>query len=168
VSESKLSDWIQIIASLGVVLGLLLITLEIRETNRVTLSEGSRHVSGRWADLSKSGYESDIYDLLTKSVENPEELSLAEILKLDAYFTSLVQTFDMWMSAYELGTARFDGAATLEESVNFYFGSKFGRAWFNENRYWIRPSIAEIIEAELDTRSTWDVPEYVERIKSEL
>jgi hypothetical protein len=168
MQDSKISEWLQIIASLGVLAGLLLVAYEIRESNRVAISEGSRAVSEIFSELSRSEYETDIYDLLAKSIENPGELSLADTMKLNSYFSTIIQTFGLWEGAYELGTARQDALENLKQNTNFYFGSKFGRAWFDVNRSWIRPEIADVIATELNATPGWGVPLSAERIKSGL
>lgn len=168
MQDSKISEWLQIIAALGVLVGLLLVAYEIRESNRVSISEGSRSVAENFRQLSISEYETDIHDLLAKSIENPEELSTAEFMRLNSYFTAIVQTFGIWEGSYNLGTARQDGIEALKENANFYFGSKFGRAWFDENKDWIRPEIADAISTGLDATPEWEVPSWEERIRSQL
>jgi len=168
MQDSKIGEWLQIIASLGVFVGLLLVAYEIRETNRVALSEGSRAVSEAFGELTRSEYETDIYDLLVKSNENPEELSFADMMKLNSYFTAIVGAHNQWEGAYDLGTSRQDALEGLKGSVNFYFGSKFGRAWFNENKDWISPEIANVISIELEASPGWGVRQSLERIRSQL
>ena len=168
MQNSKIGEWLQIIASLGVFVGLLLVAYEIRESNRVALSEGSRAVSEIFGELLRSEYETDIHDLLAKSNENPEELSFADMMKLNAYFTAIVGAYNQWEGAYDLGTSRKNSLEDLKEGTNFYFGSKFGRAWFNENKGWISPEIANVIAAELEAAPGWGYRQSLERIRSQL
>ena len=151
-----------------VLVGLLLVAYEVREANRVALSEGSRAVSEVFNEIARSEYETGIFDLLARSIENPEDLSLAETMKLSSYFTTIIQTHYLWEGSYELGTSRQSAVESLKGSATFYFGSKFGRAWFDENRSWIDPEIAEVIETELDASPEWEVPSSMERIRSRL
>ena len=168
MQETNNNDWLQIGAALGVFIGLLLIAFEIRNLNQIATGEGSLTISDYFFEHSMSEYESDIYELLAKSAENPGEMSTSEIMRLSAYMTQLVSIYDQWMSTYEFGASRMDSIDSLRANANQYFGSKFGRAWFEENRDWMRPDIAETIAHELATTPEWTVPHYVESIKSRL
>jgi len=44
MQNSKVNEWLQIIASLGVILSLLIVAYEIRESNRIATAEAIRSV----------------------------------------------------------------------------------------------------------------------------
>ena len=168
MQESSNNDWLQISIALGVFVGLLLVTYEIRNLNQVLAKENTLTITEHFFDHSMSGYESDIYELLLKSVERPEEMSSSEIMKLSSYMTMLVSIYDQWFSSYELGASRRESLDRLRQNTNLYFGSNFGRAWFDENRETMRADLADTIADELATNSEWTVPQYVQTIKSRL
>ncbi len=74
--ESQISDWIQIVASLGVLVGLLLVVVEIRESSRVATSESVGAMNQAWMDYYLVGAESRITGILKKSYEDPNNLVL--------------------------------------------------------------------------------------------
>ena len=168
MQESRPDAWLQILASLGVFLGLLLVGFELRELNRFASSEESLTVSDYFFEYSMSEYQSDLYELLLKSAEKPDEMTSADIMKLSSYMTMQVSLYEQWFNANGMDTMHRDSLDSLRENTNFYFGSKFGRAWFAENMNAMRPEIAEAISGELAATPEWTVPQYIENIKSRL
>lgn len=148
---SKVNEWLQILASLGVLVGLLLVAYEIRESNRVATSEAVRGIEDCFSDISKLELETNVIDLFVKSVEEPDLLSAAEKLKLNGYLGTVMGCYQRWLNMYQLGVARWDGLDELRDSVDFYFSSAFGRAWFAESRHWYYPEMGEVVESELAT-----------------
>jgi hypothetical protein len=166
--DSKISDWLQIVASVGVLAGLVFVAFQIRESNRIATSEGATSISDQFTLLWISEYETDIHDLFVKSIENPSDLSTAEIRKLSSWYWSNYSIYQRWLNNYELGTARYTGLDELAASVNSYFGHKFGRAWFAQNRKYMDPRIAEVIANELDASPEWTTPPDEEALRLRL
>ena len=147
--ESKINEWLQILASLGVLIGLLLVAYEIRESNRVATSESVRGIEDCFNQLSIAELETDIIELYVESIEKPGELTAVDKIKLNSYLNTVSGCFQRWLNMHQLGVARYDGLDTLRDTVDIYFSSAFGRAWFAENKFWMYPNMAEVIESEL-------------------
>lgn len=147
---SRLNDWLQILASLGVILGLLLVAYELRESNRFATSEAVKGIEDCFNDAAISEIETDIAELIVKSVQEPENLSSAEELKLNGWLNLSLNCYSRWLNMYQLGVARYDPIPALQEVTDYYFGSAFGRAWFEANKDGWYDEISEAIEAELD------------------
>ncbi len=160
MNTSKLNDWMQILTSLGVLAGLVLVAHEIRQNTEFAIAEASRETYSGWTQVSWAELETDIGDIYVRSIENPENLSSADIFKLNAWYTLI-------MSQYDLGIPGSDQGMP-EADIEYYFTSKFSRVWFEENENWIRPEnvkkIARFIEA-TPTSTEWN---YAEQIKAKM
>ena len=166
--ESKISDWIQIVASVGVLIGLVFVALQIRESNRIATSDGATSISDQFTLLWISEYETDIHDVFVTSIESPADLSTAEIRKLSSWYWANYSIYQRWLNNYELGTARYTGLEDLAGSVGYLFGHRFGRAWFVENRQYMDSRIAEVIANELENSPEWTVPPDIEALRLRL
>ena len=166
--DSKVSDWLQIVAAFGVLAGLLFVAFEIRESNRIAISEGASSISDQFTLLWISEYETDIHDLFAKSIETPSDLSTAEIRKIDSWYWTYYTIYRRWLTNYELGTARYTGLDDLAEEVIPLFGHRFGRAWFDANRGLMDSRIAEVIANELEASPVWTKPPDVEALRLRL
>ena len=149
MNSAKLNDWIQIIAALGVIGGLLLVAYELRQNTEHAISESVRVLYAEYRTIIKSEYESDIAELLVRAIEQPEDLTDAEILKVSAYLSALVGFYDQHFSLHELGVVGNDGLDNLADEVDFLLTSKLGRAWFDDNKGWMQPEVAATIEQQL-------------------
>jgi hypothetical protein len=163
----RISSWGQVFASLGVFVGLLMVAYEIRESNRVATSEAVRGIEDCFLAVGISEYETDIAELAVKSVEEPEQLSSAERLKLNGWLVSTMTCYQRWLNMYQLGVARYDPLDDLRGRVDFYLGSEFGRAWFAENKSLWYPEMVEAIEAELVITPVRTGPPAIGRTKPE-
>ena len=150
MNSAKLNDWLQIVAAIGVIGGLLLVAYELRQNTEHAISESVRVLYAEYRTIIKSEYESDIAELLVKSIEQPKNLTDAEILKVSAYLTALIGFYDQHHSLYELGVLEYDGLQDLEGEVDFILTSKLGRAWFADNRDWMQAEVARTIEQQLE------------------
>ena len=151
MNSAKLNDWIQIIAAIGVIGGLLLVAYELRQNTEHAIGESVRVLYAEYRTIIKSEYESDIADLLVKGIEQPESLTDAEIIKASAYLTALVGFYDQHYSLSKLGVVKSDGLQSLEGEVDFVLTSKLGRAWFADNRNWMQDEVARAIAQQLET-----------------
>ena len=165
---SRVNGWLQIFASVSIFAGLLLVAYEINESNRVATTESIAALNSAAIEMSIAEYQSDIHSLYIKSFENPDELSPTEIMKLNSWTASNVMFYGWNSDMYQLGTVRFDPRGDFVDVADIYFGSKFGRAWYAQNRYWINPELAEVMDTALEGRAVIGIPPDVKAIKSRM
>ena len=168
MQESRHNDRLQIIAAVGVIVGLLFVAFEIRESNRIAKGESIRSIQDAFLSIYQEQYTSDIHDLFVKSIEDPENLTPAEILKLDSYLATIIEVYQRWWRMNDLGLSDFDGLDDLSRQVDYYFSSQFGRAWFDQNRSWMRPATEETIDQKLSELPIRTVPPRVEELQSQF
>ena len=91
MTTSKATNWPNLIASIGVVAGLLLVACELRQNNKIAEAETFRTVWEMAGDLNRLGVETDILELVRNSVNDPSTLSDEDVGRLDAYFALLLE-----------------------------------------------------------------------------
>lgn len=162
-----LENWIQVLTSIAVVVGLLFVGYELRQNTNFAKAEAERSILSDWADLSRAEFESDIFELYIKSVEEPEKLTSAEVLKMSAWMTATIGEFNLQSSMYTVGLAA-DPTSDLAGDFQYYLGSRFARAWYAENRHWLTAHLVEIIEREMERNPIESESMYVERIRARI
>ena len=157
------------LASLGVLVGLLLVAYEIRRNN--TLAEAQAVVSTQdgWEAISISEYETDISTLRAKSISDPENLTQEEIYKLNGWLTAVVTQVDRIVEMNERGLSlgpeiTDDVEFQLEDNFSYYLDNRFGRAWYAENRNWMDPQITDVWDRQLALPLDSDNGDYAGRI----
>ena len=167
MQNSKLNDWVQIFATIGVLIGLLLVYLEIRQNNELTNAEARVQRLVSWEEFTRFEVETNIRELVVKSVESPEELTDAEILMLDSWLWNIVSIYQQGIAMQQFGLAD-DQTPDLEDAARFYFNNRFGRAWFEVNRRSISiptPEFVEVVSRTLDGLQVQEEFWYLDQIK---
>jgi len=171
---SRFNDGLQLFASVGVLAGLMLVAFEIRQNNDLAEADSVRAMLVGWQQIAMSEYETDITTLYIKSLEEPENLTPSEIGKMSAWLTTVMNQYMLTFAMYEQGLGYSSGGVDydpmneLAMGFDYYFGSRFGRSWYLENREWIDAQIVEVMDREMESRPVAAGSIYVERIKSRL
>jgi hypothetical protein len=167
-------DGMQLIASVGVLAGLIMVAYEIRQNNDLAEADSVRAMLVGWQQIAISEYETDIVNIHVKSIEDPENLTAAEIGKMSAWLTVVMNQYMLTFSmnerslGYNYGNMDNGPEMELVGGFEYYFGSRFGRSWYMENRGWIDSEIIEILDREMEARPVQSSVSYFERIRSRL
>ena len=172
--QSRWVDGLQFFASLGVLAGLILVAYEIRQNSDLAEADSVRAMLVGWQQIAMSEYETDIVNIHVKSIEDPENLTAVEIGKLSAWLTVVMNQYMLTFSMHERGLGYnyrdIDNGpeAELVGGFEYYFGSRFGRSWYIENKSWIDSELTEILDREMEKTPTQSSVSYAERIRSRL
>jgi hypothetical protein len=162
MKTSELNEWLQVVASGGVIIGLLFVAYEVRQGNLYAAAEADRSNFTGWEEISISEYETDIGHLYVKSVEDPQGLTTAEMFKLSAWLTGVMNQYERALRMSDLGLSA-DQSSDLTRWSNAWFGNRFGRAWLEENKTWIDPRNIAAIERGLESTAKDAGAGYYER-----
>jgi hypothetical protein len=127
MKTDKISRWLTLGANFGVVLGLLLVALQIRQEAELTkIQLFSDHTNARkeWAQAMMGGSPMNV---VAKSIERPKDLSLEELLIMDNY---LISALNELRRLELLRKSGLDTGTDIEGLHYFYFGSNFAQAWY--------------------------------------
>ena len=171
MNSSKINEYLQILASIAVLVGLLLVAYEVRQINHLAEAETVRELVLSWSDISLASLEKDVSTLRLKSWENPDELTEEEILQLNEWMSLVIYQL-MAEGSMERRGLGFDTDETFDEYLakNFhsFFGYRFGRAWYLANRYWIPPQLTAVMDRELESLDGLSPADLVENIRENL
>ena len=170
MDTTKVNDKLQLLASIGVLVGLFVVAYELRQNKAFAEAEHNRGTYGMWMQATSLEMESDIGELVIKSIEDPNNLSKPEKFRVNAWLTHIVSIYDHGDRALELGVATPSTHISEAEAL-YYFSSDYSRQWFKANRYWMRPYVAETISRAIESTpvsTNWNPVEiYTESSKFE-
>ncbi len=150
MKSSRLNEWLQILASLGVLIGLFVVAYEIKQNTEIAQAEFYRESYNMWMHVSTVEIETGIDEIFVKSIVDPESLSPGELFKLNAYFILVTSVYDHGARANEYGIAT-SNSLIRESDAQYYFASEISRQWFEANKHWMRPENVEIISRVIQT-----------------
>jgi hypothetical protein len=155
---SNLNDYLQTLATMGAIVGLLMVGYEVRQSNYIATSQAASANWTNWVNTKNSQIDSNIARTIAKSMTRPDELSLEEKIELGFYFESWIYLYSHdAVSMFTLTNGGEGFEMTLEQMIQdiknevpMMFGSRFSRAWLQKNSYQIPPEIMEVIDAALE------------------
>jgi hypothetical protein len=145
MDTSKVNDWLQIIASLGVLAGLILVAFELKQNTAVAEAEHSRVTYLTWLDIAAIEMEGDLGRVVIKSYEEPDELTGEDLYSLNAWLISIMSLYAYGSDAMELDIS-IQFSVIDEDYARYLFGTRYARHWFERNRSWLGAANVEVIE----------------------
>ena len=125
--------WIEIGSVLALVGGLVLVATQINPSTKITRVQLETSVQLSWRAVDATRQSEEFAKVLAKSIERPQDLTLAEFFELDAYYLGVLDQLELVANHKEAGYR--DG--TLEDifanNAQIYFGNAFAKAWVNRH-----------------------------------
>jgi hypothetical protein len=127
----RANRWLTLAANLGVLLGLVVLVLEIRQNAAISRTAMELQANSELRELEMAIARPDVSAIWIKSVEAPETLTTDEIRVMDGLYVSMLLQAEQrfLMAKYGIGT-EVRAREHLVNSLPFYFGSRFGKQWW--------------------------------------
>jgi len=164
---TKAIDYTQLVATIGVVIGIGLVLFEIRENNSVALQQSVATNWTTWNEVYIAEMQPQFASTFAKAMENTEELTLSEKVILNSWLYAVTGAMHQDANALNLHGMDEEVAQYLDDlssEVPLYFGNKFARNWLQENKYWMSPEIFDAIDRELESIPIGSDLEYFDRL----
>lgn len=166
MQASRINEWLQVVASVGVLIGLLFVAYEVRQSNIYAAAEAERSNLAGWEQISISEYETEIADIYAKSIEDPEGMSTAEMFKLNSWLTAIMNQYERALLMSDMGLGD-DQINDLARWAPFFFESDFAKVWLDENKTWIDSRNLAAIQRGLASRTEEKAESYFDRFRTE-
>ena len=146
----KLNKWLQVSANIGIVLGLVLVGIQLRQNSDLARIQLLYEESNRAIDLETAVVGEQSAAVWAKSIEAPEDLTLAEIRIMEALLWSFVEQLRGTFRLAEQGLLSDEDWRTRAESeVTFYLSDTYSRTWwrlFSEGNNNIPEELRRVID----------------------
>ena len=169
----ELADWtamLQLVGTLGLIAGLVLVAVQIHQNSNLMRAELSSIRHDAWIEIDSAKRSENFAPVLSKAIENPADLSLAEMIEMDGYLLNFLAQLDREYVLSDLKAFFSDPDRTVKENVELYMGNQFAQSWWIEqksDKLWSKQMI-EAIDTEIQKVSPARDGDYYERIKSRL
>ncbi len=148
METNRLNHYLQSVGGLAVIIGLALVVTELRQTaslTRAELASGTRdNINIVLAQVS-SGDFSATY---AKMLENPDDLTTAEMLEIDAFLYQIVGVFHREVSLKNRGIFEED-ERVLVGLLPRIFANSYAQSWWSVNKSGWHPRVVELMEREI-------------------
>jgi hypothetical protein len=165
MNNSKIFNWLQVSANIGIVLGLVLVGLQIKQSSDLTKIELLYEESRRFVEFETMVVGENAAEVWAKSLEDPENLTLAEVRIMESLLWSFVEQLRGTYRLAQLGLIEEeDWRKRVESEVTFYLSDPYSRAWWKNyagpEKTNIPPELLAVIQASVAADNT-PVMEYI-------
>lgn len=127
----KLNKWLQVSANIGIVLGLILVGFQLKQNSDLARIQLLYEESNRALELETEVVGEQSAEVWAKSINSPEDLTLAEIRIMEALLWSFIEQLRGTYRLAELGLlSDEDWRRRAEGEVTFYLSDPYSRAWW--------------------------------------
>ncbi len=127
----KLNKWLQVSANVGIVLGLILVGFQLKQNSELARIQLLYEESNRALELETEVVGEQAAEVWAKSIESPEDLTLAEVRIMEALLWSFMEQLRGTYRLAELGLlSDEDWRRRAEGEVTFYLSDPYSRAWW--------------------------------------
>ena len=139
MESGKLANWLQIFGNIGLIAGLVLVAVQIKQNTDATKAQMISDGLANYSNLHLSIAGEDAASALSKAVEAPDKLSTKEIITLDqvqfAHFFLTARTEYVAGLGYgTLGTEEAEIQSNAARTVFFFMNDPHGYAAYQETR----------------------------------
>ena len=143
-------DWLQIFSNAAVVIGLAILIYEVRLSNfhaRLELDTTNWQLS---VDRELVTVGEAPASVLAKAIDSPGDLSLEELMIVDAYHQSALA--EMWQQGYyeQFGLAPAEWQVNVDFIAREKLGYPLGRKWWSMYRGEVDENVRTIIDKALE------------------
>ena len=119
-----------VISHLGILAGLVMVGIQINQDNELTRLQIFSDTTNSRIQMHQSILGDNPAPVIMKALMNPEDLTHEELRIMDAYMLTAVNEARLRMVLARQGL-QVDSVEE-ENILLFYFGNRFGQAWWNE------------------------------------
>lgn len=150
----RLNQWLQVSANIGIVLGLLLVGVQLKQNSDLLKTQLLYEESQRAIELETQVVGENAADVWAKSLTEAKNLTLPEQRIMEAILWSFVEQLRASHMLAELGLLEDDEwRARVDSDAGFYLNNPYGRAWwanFGIASTTLAPELIEAVNARLE------------------
>ena len=163
MNRNALRDVLEGIGFLAVIASLLFLSLQVHQELVIARAELNTVLIERSAELLEMKMDAEFSTTWAKMLEQPDELSTAEVIRINSFLQTVKETFYMDCLLVERGI--FDECEAYARShAALFFGNEYAKAWWARNPAggiieWVNEVISE-------TDSRWELRSISESIST--
>jgi len=158
MNYTKLNDWLQIAAALGVIVGLGLVAYELRLSNRIGWEQASADALDRWDNVSEMSLLPGMAELFLRAHQG-EELSREEAIFMNAYIDTGLSTILHDYRLYLTGSLVLPQGweSAYNRIIQYYAGSPYARRKWETSKVAWQPDFVSVVDNALVAEEQRDV-----------
>ncbi len=164
---NRTNSWLSLVSGLAILVGLVLVAIELNQNTEHLRLQILDQITARANENNRALLGENPTAAIEKSVREPENLTYAELLIVDAHLINVVSGWEDRFFLYEAGLVEAsDWERKIEGEVNWFFGNRFAKTWWRESgREFVEPEVARYIDEALEVVGEHDTYNYCQRTR---
>jgi hypothetical protein len=131
MNTEKLNSWLGLLANIGVIAGIVILSFEIRQSTEVAISSAELDVSNMQTEFHlRLAENADLARLFNVGLRNPEQLTDVEIAQFEFMVAGSFLFMEGAYKQYQRGFLPEDGWTPYEGLIHFYMDRPLSRSWW--------------------------------------
>ena len=127
----RLNRWLTLAANVGVLLGLAVLIVEVRQNAALTRAAMDQQKNDLLAQIEFNIARPEMSAIWVKAIRTTEALSDTEIRTIDSLLISIMLQWDQMFMMQDAGLISETRVRQhIQNTAPFYFGSRFGKHWW--------------------------------------
>ena len=150
MQSSKLNEWLQLAASIGVILSLIFVGLEIQQSRQIAIADVFQQKSALAVQVQQGSYTTENYGVAFRKLANGEELSANEKGLLGFAQNPWFQYWENNHFQYEMGLLPEAAWQASRRSIATRFQRPIFQEWWESDRLFWRESFTKEVDKILE------------------
>lgn len=144
--------WISVVANLGVIIGLILVAVQIKQNTDITKAQITNDYFLADMELELKMMGDNPVTAYTKAIYRPDELNEEDRAIMDRYYNFGLVQIQRLEEMRKYGLAEKDLTERLAY-LSWHLGNEPGRRWWNGIKYYLEydPDFVKMVDRILDT-----------------
>ena len=164
MDSARTNHWLQIIANVGIVIGLLLVGFQMKQNADLLKTQMLYDESRRIVDFEMQMLGDDPARVWAKSMTEPQDLILEERRIMEAMLWTYAEHIRATHLLSELGLLDDDEwRARVRAESGFYYGNQYGLAWwknYSEENIGMPQEVIDAVNERLDDSGPTNTLDY--------
>lgn len=131
MNYDKLGNWLQVSANIGIVAGLLLVGVQLKQNSDLLKTQLLYEESDRLINIETQVVGENAAEVWAKSITDPKSLSLAEQRIMEAILWSFVEQLRATHMLADLGLLdNEEWRKRVNSDSGYYLANRYGIAWW--------------------------------------
>ena len=166
---NKLNDWLQLAAALGVIIGLVLVAMELRQESNLTRAEMGFEYHGAIEDVHRSLQSETTSRAMAVACENPLEMTMQDHFIVESFFTQAWTALFSRENYMQLrGVFVDDLQISASWVAGLMFGCEYGRDWYRVNRQTVFEPLLPYLDEMLESGAQRNWQERVDELETRI
>jgi len=150
MDSHRTDRWVQGASALGILFGLVLVTLELRQSATLVRAELGAAGTEYRQEMLTSVQGENLAAALARAMDNPANLSTEQELVLNAWYQNAMGQVFRQAYLFRLGVFEDPVEEFAALQARTYFGTAYAQAWWAEHRTSYPQSLRDMMDAEIE------------------